>query len=221
MSQLTQDAIAELREYAEASHGIGEERLAEQLTLLLDWHEATEHGKGVVPLSTYESAVNGRREFRKLYRESASSLEALKEENERLKERRDWLRSELERSQAKNERLRKIEQGAHDLLCWTYSHTINVDPENYSRHVKDLHPGVYNSMNEAERQLYVALYPQEPNPALAKESGSDDIIKDQIANLKADPAFRDAWLTKTHPGHKQAVARMAELKSALSKERGS
>lgn len=53
--------------------------------------------------------------------------------------------------------LRAIEQAAHDLLCWTFQADINVEPEQYSRHVKDLHPGVFNKLNAAEQTLYNAL----------------------------------------------------------------
>lgn len=63
----------------------------------------------------------------------------------------------VEFAEAERDRLRAVEQAAHDLLCWTYQYAINVDPSEYSRHVKDLHPGVYNKMNAAEQTLYSAL----------------------------------------------------------------
>lgn len=40
-------------------------------------------------------------------------------------------------------------------------------------------------------------------------------LRAQIASLKADPAFREAWLEHSHPGHQQAVARMAALTEKL------
>lgn len=40
-------------------------------------------------------------------------------------------------------------------------------------------------------------------------------VRAQIAALKADPAFREAWLEHSHPGHQQAVARMAALTEKL------
>ncbi len=40
-------------------------------------------------------------------------------------------------------------------------------------------------------------------------------VRAQIASLKADPAFREAWLEHSHPGHQQAVARMAALTEKL------
>lgn len=40
-------------------------------------------------------------------------------------------------------------------------------------------------------------------------------VRSQIASLKADPAFREAWLEHSHPGHQQAVARMAALTEKL------
>ena len=33
----------------------------------------------------------------------------------------------------------------------------------------------------------------------------------EIRRLKADPAFREAWLTPGHVGHTEAVRRMTEL----------
>lgn len=60
-------------------------------------------------------------------------------------------------SAAEVERLRNIEQAAHDLLCWTYQHAITVGPEEYFRNVRNLHPGVWNVMNASERDLYQAL----------------------------------------------------------------
>lgn len=53
--------------------------------------------------------------------------------------------------------LRAIEQAAHDLICWTHQSSIDVEPDKYSRHVKDLHPSVFNTLNSAEQQLYNAL----------------------------------------------------------------
>ncbi|WP_282609450.1 hypothetical protein [Pelagibius sp. Alg239-R121] len=40
-------------------------------------------------------------------------------------------------------------------------------------------------------------------------------VRAQITALKADPAFREAWLEHSHPGHPQAVARMAALTEKL------
>ncbi len=40
-------------------------------------------------------------------------------------------------------------------------------------------------------------------------------VRSQIVSLKADPAFREAWLEHSHPGHQQAVARMAALTEKL------
>lgn len=40
-------------------------------------------------------------------------------------------------------------------------------------------------------------------------------VRAQIADLKSDPAFREAWLEHSHPGHQQAVARMAALTEKL------
>jgi len=54
-------------------------------------------------------------------------------------------------------RLRQVEQAAHDLLCWTYQHEINVEPAEYSRHVRNLAPGIYEKLNAAEQKLYLAL----------------------------------------------------------------
>jgi hypothetical protein len=65
------------------------------------------------------------------------------------------------------DRLRDVEQAAHDLLCWTHQHAINVEPADYSRHVKDLHPGVWNEMNTSEQELYAKL--MEPARQALKE----------------------------------------------------
>ncbi len=56
------------------------------------------------------------------------------------------------------ERLRGIEKEAHFLLTWTHQDCINVDvmPERGWR-VEDLHPGVWNRLNSAERELWRAL----------------------------------------------------------------
>lgn len=53
-----------------------------------------------------------------------------------------------------HERLIKIEEAAHNLLVWTHQYAINTEG---GWHVSHLHPSVYNKMNEAERQLYIAL----------------------------------------------------------------
>lgn len=64
-----------------------------------------------------------------------------------------------------------VRQAAHDLLCWTYQHCINVDQSEYSRNVKDLHPGVFNLMNESERVLYTALLKE--NEAIAQRANQE------------------------------------------------
>lgn len=66
----------------------------------------------------------------------------------------------------------EVIQAAHDLLCWTYQHAINVEPADYSRNVRDLHPGVFNTMNSSERDLFVALLKH--NDALAALDAKED-----------------------------------------------
>lgn len=77
----------------------------------------------------------------------------------------------IERLEEENERLRKVEREANLLLTWTYQHAINVEamPERGWWHVSDLHPGVYNAMNSAERDLYIALGGSELPAALRAE----------------------------------------------------
>lgn len=61
----------------------------------------------------------------------------------------------MERARATQQAIRE----AHSLLVWTYQHAIDTDemPARGWWHVKDLHPGVYNTMNAAEQSLYTAL----------------------------------------------------------------
>lgn len=81
----------------------------------------------------------------------------------------------IERLEAENERLRKVEREANLLLTWTYQHAIKVDAMPEQRgwwHVSDLHPGIYNAMNSAERDLYIALGGSEAPAALKGETNA-------------------------------------------------
>lgn len=45
-----------------------------------------------------------------------------------------------------------------------------------------------------------------------------DHARAEIARLKGDPAFVNAWLDGSHPGHKDAIAKMARLNEFISPE---
>jgi hypothetical protein len=60
-----------------------------------------------------------------------------------------------------------------------------------------------------------AMAEDDLNGEAGESFSSTGSVRSQIAALKADPAFREAWLEHSHPGHQQAVARMAALTDKL------
>ena len=68
------------------------------------------------------------------------------------------------------EQQRAVVKAAHLLLTWTHQYAINSEkmPERGWWHINDLHPGVFNKMNSAERDLFVALQKLEAPPSVSQ-----------------------------------------------------